>query len=106
MLKNLLVRSEQEVSSLKNEVEQLRKAQTKWRDEVAAYVYPNFITVHGSYDKACIDAYAAADALEKARDMGIIDSDKFVSTIELNELIKKIPNDATLGETIRKLYKI
>ena len=69
MLKQLLITSDNKIRMLKEENEKLRKSQIVFRDQIAARVYPKYIDIHSNYEQAAADAYAAADALLKFRDL-------------------------------------
>lgn len=107
MLKELLILSEQSAKSLKEENKRLRESQLLFRDQIAMMVYPNFIQIHSSYEKACIDAYAAADIFLRQRDLGVqtVMNDLNEEQMdELRKLIKMYPNDSQLGKEIRDKF--
>ena len=69
LLQALLNKLESRINILREENERLRKSQIEFRDHVAAKVYPKYIDVHSNYEQAASDAYAAADALIRQRDL-------------------------------------
>lgn len=69
LLQALLDKLESKINALKEENEKLRKSQIEFRDHVAAKVYPKYIDIHSNYEQAASDAYRAADALIRQRDL-------------------------------------
>lgn len=72
----MLKLADETIKSQAKQIQELSQQQINFRDDVALQCYVPLIKEVDNYEKAAVDAYRAADAFLRARETGMIPTEK------------------------------